>query len=238
VSPEALWRRLGVVLVDLLFPPRCVGCARVGGWLCGACQEELPFIEPPFCPRCGLPNKEGQLCISCWEAPLQIDGLRAVGQYEGVLREAIHRFKYRRLKALAGPLGQMMGRYLLAHPLPGEVIVPVPLHPSREQERGYNQSRLLAEELGKVAKLSVRAGKLVRIRPTPPQVGLSLTERRENVRDAFRCVGLAREERKVLLVDDVCASGATMEACAQALYAAGAESVWGIALARPPWQSR
>lgn len=238
MSSQPFWRRLSASLVDLLFPPRCVGCGRVGEWLCEACQKSLHLIEPPFCPRCGLPNEHGQLCLSCREAPLGIDGLRAVGPYDGVLREAIHRFKYRRLKALAVPLGQMMGEYLLAHPLPGEVLVPVPLHTSRERERGYNQSRLLAEEMGRVVGLPVRVGRLVRVKPTPPQVGLSLAARRENVRGAFHCESLGPEERQVLLIDDVCASGATMEACAQALYGAGAESVWGLALARPTWQSR
>ena len=190
--------------------------------MCGTCREAIPTIEPSLCP----------------EAPSQIDDLRAVAWYEGTLREAIHQFKYRQLRGLRHPLGQMLGEYLHTHPLPVEVIVPVPLHPTRERERGYNQSQLLAEELGETVKLPVRAELLARTRATPPQVGLSLWERRENVRGAFLCPGLGPKEGRVLLVDDVCASGATMEACAQALYAAGAEGVWGLVLARPSWVDR
>ena len=227
-------------LLDLLFPPRCIGCGRVGSWLCATCLEEIELIRPPICPRCGRPlaeitgvRHEGRLCYLCQHAPLQIDGIRSVAYFEGTLREAIHRFKYANLRDLAFPLGEMMSTYWRESPLPAEVIVPVPLHENRLRARGYNQAALLAQVLGQKIGLPISEGTLARVRETLPQVGLGAQERKENVRDAFRCLDDGLAGRRVLLVDDVCTTGSTLEACSLALRQGRARSIWALTLARP-----
>jgi len=151
---------------------------------------------------------------------------------EGVIREAVHSLKYHQVRAAAAQLGQLMGQYLLSHPLPGQVLVPVPLHPRRLRNRGYNQSALLAREVSKWTGLPVKEQLLVRTTDAPPQArAASLEERRWNVLGSFQCVGDVPNQ-EVLLVDDVVTTGSTISACAAALKAAGAASVWGLALAR------
>ncbi|MBI2869563.1 MAG: ComF family protein [Chloroflexi bacterium] len=222
--------KLREVAVDLLFPKRCVACGKEGDYICRDCLKLLIPIEPPICPRCGRPSPA--VCPECAARPARIDGVRSPFRFEGVLREAVHQFKYRNLRSLAGCLAALLFDYLAANPLPADVLVPVPLHPARLRERGYNQSALLARELGKRNGLPV-AGGLVRSRKTPPQARTgSLEERLANIAGAFECVDDSLDGRNVLLVDDVATSGATLNACAAALKNRGAASVWGLALAR------
>jgi len=149
------------------------------------------------------------------------------------MRQAIHQLKYRNLRALAAPLARLLNDYLDTNPVPVEVLVPVPLHQKRLRERGYNQSSLLAQELGKLTKLPVVDDCLIRQRHAPPQARTStVDERRSNVADAFTCRDHRLGDRQVLLIDDVSTSGATLDACAAALKAVGATSVWGLVLAR------
>ncbi len=152
------------------------------------------------------------------------------------MREAIHQFKYRRRTDLAATFGEMLNDYLSVSALPFDTIVPVPLHRDRERARGYNQSLLLARELAARHPLDLWEDALIRVRATRPQVELDAVERRENVRDAFAAIDRAAGAQ-VLLIDDVCTTGATMEACGIALKRCGAKSVWGLALARPRFAS-
>lgn len=233
MNPVALLIRLEGIVLDLLFPPWCVGCGAVGSLLCSSCQAALPRLSPPLCVRCGKPLSFGTLCYECENRPMEIDGIRSIFRFDGAVRQAILSFKYKNVKALAAPLAQLMKEYLCAHPLPGDVLVPLPLHPRRLRQRGYNQSSLLSVELGKLASLPVVEGSLVRLKNTPPQTRTkSAAERQSNVVGAFICRDQRLEGRRILLIDDVCTSGATLDACATALKAAGATSVWGLTLAR------
>jgi ComF family protein len=149
------------------------------------------------------------------------------------MRQAVYQLKYRNLRALAAPLARMLNDYLVANPLPGNVLMPVPLHRKRVRERGYNQSDLLAKELGKLCNLPVVDDCLVRRENTPPQTRtVTVEERKTNVSGAFGCLDKILKDRQVILIDDVSTSGATLDACAAALKEAGAESVWGLVLAR------
>lgn len=149
------------------------------------------------------------------------------------MRQAIHQLKYKNLRALAVPLAELLQDYLSANSLPGEVLVPVPLHQKRLKERGYNQSGLLAQELGKLINLPVVDECLIRQRYAVPQARTStLDERQTNVVDAFTCRNRKLKDKQILLIDDVSTSGATLDACAAALKAAGATSVWGLVMAR------
>lgn len=151
---------------------------------------------------------------------------------EGVIREAIHSFKYRNVFAAKRELASLLAEYVEAHPLPGNVIVPVPLHPRRLRSRGYNQAALLCRELGKMVGLPVNQALLARSLDTHPQArSASRQERQQNVSLSFRSAGDSRG-LSIILVDDVVTTGATMSACAEVLKAGGAEAVWGLALAR------
>jgi len=230
------WQENVKGFLNLLFPPRCVICQQSGSWLCPACQDGIEYIRPPVCPHCGQPTSMPRLCPSCREAPPQIDGIRAVGYLEGALRTAIHRFKYSNMRLLATPLGQLMSQYLLQNHLPVDVVVPVPLHPHRLRERGYNQATLLAKEVEKALGLPLLEDALLRVRSTIPQVGLTARERRDNVRGAFHCADGNLKGQRILLVDDVCTTGATLEACSLALRQEGVGVVWGLVLARERWR--
>lgn len=149
------------------------------------------------------------------------------------MRQAIHQLKYRNLRAIAEPLAKLLNDYLATYPIPGEVLVPVPLHQKRLRERGYNQSSLLAKALGKLTNLPVVDDCLIRQRHAPPQArSTTVEERRGNVAGAFACRDHRLQDKQVLLIDDVSTSGATLDACAAALKVIGATSVWGLVLAR------
>jgi len=188
---------------------------------------------PPLCPKCGRPQSSGILCPGCVSWQAKIDGIRSPFRFDGVMRQAIYQLKYRNLRALAVPLAKLLQDYLTTSHVPGEALVPVPLHQKRLRQRGYNQSHLLAQELGKLINLPVVDDCLIRLRYAPPQARTStVNERRSNVADAFTCRNQRLQDKQVLLIDDVSTSGATLDACAAALKAAGASSVWGLALAR------
>jgi ComF family protein len=141
--------------------------------------------------------------------------------------------KYKNLRAIAGLFARLLNDYLTANPIPGEVLVAVPLHPKRLRERGYNQSQLLARELAKLSRLPLVDDCLIRERHSPPQARTAnVDERRRNVADAFACRDTRLKGKAVLLIDDVSTSGATLDGCARALKKGGATSVWGLVLAR------
>jgi len=220
-------------VIDFFFPRRCVGCGKIGDFLCLGCRQKLPRIVQPFCQKCGKPESSGVLCSACWGQKTDIDGIRSVFRFEGVVRQAIHELKYRNLKAISGCLAMLMAGYLQDTPVHGEVLVPVPLHSRRLRERGYNQSGLLARELGKLMGLSVIDDSLSRVKDSLPQARTTaIEERRNNVKEAFDCRDEKLKARNVILIDDVCTSGATLETCAAALKVGGAISVWGFTLAR------
>jgi len=219
--------------LDLFFPRWCVGCGKEGVLICYSCRQSLTQIIPPLCPICGRPQSKSTICPVCTERQANIDGIRSPFRFGGVIRQAIHEFKYRNLRVLAAPLARLLDDYLNTNPIQGEVMVPVPLHPKRLRERGYNQSNLLARELSKLNKLPVVDNCLIRLRHTHPQARTSTAdERRSNVAGSFSCRDNRLRDKRVLLIDDVSTSGATLDACALALKKAGADSVWGLALAR------
>ena len=230
----AFWSvQLRETVLDFLFPRHCVGCGKTGNFLCQDCYQKLPRIVPPICQKCGKPESTGALCSSCWGWQSQIDGIRSPFRFEGVIRQAIHELKYRNLKAVAGRLAELLFNYFQVNPVPGEVLVSVPLHNRRLRQRGYNQSNLMVKELSKLIAFPVVEGCLIRLKDSPPQARTgTVDDRRRNVVDAFTCVDERLSGRHVLLVDDVCTSGVTLEACATALKSAGALSVWGLTLAR------
>ena len=220
--------------LDFLFPRFCVACGKEGDFICNSCQASLARIEAPVCPKCGKPQTNELLCPSCVNWETDIDAIRSPFRFEGVIRKAIHEFKYRNLRAIAGQLAGFLSGYLIvADPIPYEVLVPVPLHGKRLKERGYNQSTLLAKELSKRTGMPVNESCLIRTHYNIPQAKTrNVEERRQNVIGIFSCKNKDLYYKKVLLIDDVTTSGATLNACAAVLKTAGAMSVWGLTLAR------
>jgi ComF family protein len=225
-------RELGHGLLDLLYPPFCVGCERPGTMYCSTCRDGVSRIRPPLCPRCGRPQAVSRVCLGCAVKPPSVDGIRSVAVFEGTLRGAIHQFKYGYMRDLAVPLGDLLISYWRETPLVADVIVPVPLHARRLRERGYNQAALLAQRLGTALGMPVYCDCLRRSRYTVSQTRLSAQERSRNVEGAFTCIGSDVLGQRVLLVDDVCTTGATLGACGRALEVGGARSVWALTVAR------
>ena len=242
VSVLPQFKELKGVALDFLFPRFCVGCGKEGRYICNSCRSSLARIEAPICLKCGKPLlfstdsfEIGRLlCSNCVDWKADIDAIRSPFKFEGVIRKAVHEFKYRNLRAIAGQLASLLGEYLVTEcPISADVLVPVPLHSKRLKERGYNQSFLLANELSNFTGLPVNDSCLERNVYNVPQAKTkNVEERRQNVIGIFACKNGDLKDKKVLLIDDVTTSGATLNACAAALKTAGAASVCGLTLAR------
>jgi ComF family protein len=225
-------------VLDILFPPRCAGCQKSGSILCPTCIAKVRPFAPPFCPHCGmaLPTTYA-IRRQCQYHRLYLSGLRASGSYEEPLRSYIHALKYDGNRRLAKPLGQLLAQTCINYGLRADAIVPVPLHRNRQKERGYNHAHLLAEVCAAQVNMPLRCDIVIRHRDTSAQVGLTASQRQQNVAGAFSCIPAftqgALYGRTFLIIDDVCTTGATVEACAAPLFAAGAKAVWGLVLARP-----
>ena len=227
--------------LDLVFPIHCCGCGREDGIICGQCVDGLERQALPYCRVCAAAGAYG-VCRWCRRFPRGFDSLRSPYRFKGPVRDAIHRLKYKGERASAGPLAGLMASYLESrsslvsllppYPLAVNVLVPTPLHPLRLRSRGYNQSALLAREIGQRLNLPVREDMLTRVKNPRPQVETrSAEERRNNVADNFECQADATG-LKALLIDDVATTGSTLSECALALKAAGAVRVHALTLAR------
>lgn len=226
-----LARRAWGGVLDLLFPPCCGICGAGGGFLCADCERELRPAAPPRCSRCWALSPE-TLCSSCAGSAVALDGARALYTFEGGARTLVHQLKYRSLHALARPMGELLADYLAQNPLPVDLLVPVPLHRRRRRERGFNQAELLCRAMSSRSEIEIDRRALRRLRNTPHQTRVTdRAQRAANVRGAFSCGG-DLSGRRVLLVDDVFTSGATLRECAVSLRAAGAASVWALTFVR------
>jgi competence protein ComFC len=192
------------------------------------------LVKPPYCQKCGRPIREGGLCRVCRKYGRSYTKHRAVGIYDGVLAEAVKSLKYRSRMSISRRLGRMMSTIALADAemREAELIVPVPLHRVRERERGFNQTLLLAREISKEMGVPVVERVLVRKRYTRQQTTLSRKERRPNVAGAFNVLDSGPiEDKRILLIDDVTTTGATLEECAALLNEAGALAVYCLSAA-------
>lgn len=230
--------------IDLVYPRQCQVCGEVRhcdrfAFLCNPCYEQAFWIQPPYCEKCGLPCS-GRIdhpfsCPHCHDLALHFDRASALVRFRGVVRHAIHALKYKRqifwVKALHGWMGAgLEGRDFREEV---DLILPVPLHPVRERERGFNQAVLLSRELSRQCRIPVRRRALARTRLTETQTHFDREERLANLRGAFE-VRLPDEicGRRVLLVDDVLTTGSTASECARVLRKAGATSILVFTLAR------
>jgi ComF family protein len=228
--------------LDVALPPLCPSCREPlgdGAGLCAACWSKLSLIEPPYCARLGIPFTydpgPGLLSMEAIAAPPAYDRARAAVRYDDVARALVTRFKYGDRLDLAPMMGRWMARAGRELTAGADALVPVPLHWRRLWARRFNQSAALAKTIGGIAGVPVLTGALKRVRATPQQVGLSKAERADNVQGAFRVPPEHKAEvagRRLVLVDDVLTSGATVDTCARALLRAGAAHVDVLVFAR------
>jgi ComF family protein len=229
--------------LNLLYPPVCQLCHNHraemrDGLVCGKCWSHVRFIRPPFCERCGLPFT-GEIttafvCTNCNDLELHFTSARSAVVAKSVVLEAIHRFKYSHAlwfeNFLAGLLIREAAPVLAKQTW--HCIVPVPLHPVKQREREFNQAALLAAQLARATKIPLNGKILRRVHFTATQTLLTRDERAANMKNAFVVrQGTRLAGKKIVLVDDVFTTGATTNACAQALRAAGAAEVgvWTVA---------
>ncbi len=229
--------------MDLLFPPRCAGCQQVGHLLCPTCLHSMQPLPPPLCQYCGLPLATAtDSCPSCRQHSLQLHGMRCMHLYQGALHNAIRELKYTGQPRLAEPLGLLLAQTFTRHRMHADGLIPLPLHTQREEQRGYNQATLLTRYCAAHLKVPCLENLVIRAHATRAQVGLNAQQRQHNVRGAFALAPgtptTTLAHATFVIIDDVCTTGATLEACAAPLYAAGAKEIWGLVLARPGETSR
>jgi ComF family protein len=235
-------RGAGRVVLDAALPPLCPACRRPvadDGGLCPGCWSELSFITPPYCERLGIPFAydpgPGVLSMQAIADPPAYGRARAAVRYDEIARKLVHSLKYGDRLDLAPTLGRWMvqaGQALLAD---ADALVPVPLHWRRLWARRFNQSAALGKAIAAHSDVPLAHGALARIKATRQQVGLTASERALNVQGAFRVRAEARADvagRRLVLIDDVLTSGATIDACARALLRAGAAAVDVLVFAR------
>ena len=232
-----LWKKLSTVVLNFLFPVECMRCGSEEDWLCKKCLGEVPRETRLACFTCRKQATDGKFCDDCRKGKTLL-GIHAVAPYASeVLRDAIAALKYRNITVLAKPLAILFEQFMEQWPFlfsDTTLFIPVPLHPKKMSDRGYNQSHLLLAHLLEARGKNVCGCWLLsRTRHTKQQVDCTREERLQNVRNAFRYAGPSQTSwPSVVLCDDVATTGSTLEACAHALHAAGARDVRALVLAR------
>ncbi len=222
---------IGRPMSAALLPGSCVLCGADSGAaaLCPPCLGDLPSLPAARCPQCAEATTHGERCGRCLAHPPAFDGTLALYRYAFPLDRLVHALKYGHQLALARCFGQALAAALPAEPF--DRVVPLPLHPERLRERGFNQAGEIARCLARAARRGSDPDCLERLRATPPQASLPLAERAANVRRAFGCRRDLTDE-SILLVDDVMTSGATLDEAARTLKLHGAATVWVAVIGR------
>ncbi|MBU3965444.1 ComF family protein [Patescibacteria group bacterium] len=259
MAANLILAKIGTFILDIIFPIQCLSCSKEGEWICKECFKKIELLKKQACPICGNESKGGARCFNCRNKS-ELDGVISAAAYwkpaaagaketkNGLVKEAIHVFKYRFVKDLSKPLAELMREQLKNRqifrkekPIPfgpdienDKIVIPVPLHPKRLRWRGFNQAELLAKNLAKRLDLPLENSVLARTKNNIPQVEIKdRKERMENIKGAFDCAESPKLKNKiVILVDDVCTTAGTLSECAKALKNSGAREVWGAVVAR------
>jgi ComF family protein len=220
-------------MLDLLFPPACGGCEKIGERWCLTCQQNLLYIPNPICDICGEPQKITGICKKCLASRPSYQALRSWAVFNGPIRSALHKLKYRRDIGLGEILAWPLAEYIeTTLRWDVEMIIPVPLSPQRLSERGYNQVALIAHPVATIKNWKYTPKALKRVKHTRSQVGLNAQERQNNVRNAFYADSKLIKDKKILLIDDVATTGATLSSASETLVTAGARHVYALTTAK------
>lgn len=229
-------------LLDFFFPKRCVGCKKLGSYICPNCFASISFDVQTICTICNKPSIDGKTHPGC-KITNSLEGTFAAVAYKGIIRKLLYQLKYQPyLTDLIPELAELCYEALIQDEVfvqlqkKQPVLVPIPLSSSRLRKRGYNQAGLLAKALGKKFGLKVQP-LLKRVKDTKPQYGLKREERMENMKGAFSfekdpSTSLRMTSKVVILIDDVLTTGSTMHEAAKVLKKHGVKEVWGVALAK------
>ncbi|MFC1594546.1 ComF family protein [Candidatus Omnitrophota bacterium] len=234
--------------LDILYPKNCLLCKHPlpedsrTDLLCCACWPESGKNVPPFCLRCGGHLKrheiQNEVCSSCCKKQFAFNRSWSAFRYDGTIKELIHLFKYKNKTALRFIFGKLLADFINEYHIPMssfDIVIPVPLHPTRLREREYNQTDMLARELTRYFPLRLSTGNLMRIRQTQPQSSLEAKRKWDNVRGAFKLKNpKIFKDNSILIIDDLFTTGATVSEIADVLATSGAEksSVLTLAIAQ------
>jgi ComF family protein len=223
------WSR---ALLDVLYPPVCVGCGKPGMDWCETCDQSIRRLSRAVCIRCGssLPINRSE-CTQCIDFPQNLH-VRSYAYYEGPLLRAILHLKYRPNQRIAEVMGNWLANLAIQEGMDADIILTVPLSKNRLKQRGYNQVDLVADYMAKKLGIASDRRALRRIRETKSQVGLDPVHRRINVQDAFQADQRILKSRSVFLVDDLYTTGSTILACTASLLQVGVRKVYGLTIAR------
>ena len=230
-------------ILEIIFPTQCVGCGKQGILLCEKCFKSIELLNLQKCPNCEKSITEsGKVCLECRKTDYPIKNLLLATDYKDpLISKLIHLFKYKFISDIHSSLGELLLQSFLKHKIEiPEVIIPIPLHPFRLRWRGFNQSELLAQYLGKNltpgVEISVLEKAIERTRYSPPQMKIKkYSERKKNVAGIFKANQIFKKEisgKKILLVDDICTTGSTLVECAKALQDFNPRSISAIVIAR------
>jgi competence protein ComFC len=226
-------------ILDLIFPRECVGCSSEGGYLCKSCLEKIELNSDFYCALCKRPSEMGKICLNC-QAQTPLKAIWVGANYNNkIFQDLIHNFKYNYLESISADLALLLSKYLRQKKIfesfditpENAILAPVPLHRKRFLGRGFNQSELLAKELGKLLSLE-SYNLLKRVKNTETQINLNRSQRQSNVKDAFVMNGNFVNNKKIILIDDVVTTGSTLKECAKALAEAGYQEIYGLVIAQ------
>ncbi len=241
-------------LIDIIFPKFCLNCGKEGSYLCQDCFSLIDILQRQYCPFCPYPKIvfDGKTCSPCRKSK-KLAGLYCAVSYDSfIVKKMINQFKYKPyIKELSKPLASLIVVHLInlnkLSNFAESILIPVPLHKKKLKQRGFNQAEEIEKELLKllnpgearsspkrsIPKISILNNVLTKIKQTPAQVELKKEQREKNIKGVFVCQKPELVKgKKIFLIDDIFTTGSTMEECARVLKKAGAQEVWGIAVAR------
>lgn len=218
-------------MLDLLYPPECGGCGRVGSRWCSDCQRRVNILDGFLCDICGLPRDQAGVCDACLTDRPHFRALRAWAVFDEPVQTALHKLKYRRDISMGDSLALQMMTFVKDLNWQIDMIVPIPLGRQRLKERGYNQVTMIAKPLALALNIRYAPNELVRRKETRSQVGLTRAERKANMHQAFQA-GAGVIGKTILVMDDVSTTGSTLSSSAEALSSSGAKDVYALTVAR------
>jgi ComF family protein len=218
--------------VDFVYPPSCSGCDKPGNIWCTDCQDKVKTINGKICPICGTPETNQEICPDCQKLLPSYTALRSWAEFEGPVREALHKLKYKNDLAVGYVFSLPLIQLIETAQWDFDLVIPMPISKSHQKSRGYNQAAMIAKPIALAFRKPISNKAVSRIKETKSQIDLSREERFKNLQSAFLGNSATLIGKKVLLVDDITTTGATMLSCSQALKEAGCEKVYCITVAR------